>query len=650
MTDAIRYSEIKTNLLTIANHIHKEASHFRIKKLKNGQEILKKTHFICRLFLQSYYSSKNHVSRIEKLLQKNVQLASQIERAHYVEALSSEPTELFLAVQKYNETLSAAHTHPLLKSRSLANRIQLGVVKNTQVSELNPSKVLSVKDMQVPNDLQEDKPEINKERRLLGKYHVRRYPGDVIDHSKEAGRIFSSTQRERLLSGIGRVCEAVAGLFGFKVTTFQKYHYRTHQETDQQIYADPKTSPLNIGKNPTSYWLGHATLFLSIPLKSEKGTLTSFNVITDPVEGDLHALLYPRQTKFARSLDETPAPHVYLLSHNHLDHYNKESVKKIFAQQPVMIVPKGDRERYAKLAKELGFDSSNIYALDWWEKKEIQFEKNGEQFRMQITATPARHWSGQGPCGGHESTFLGYVIQGNEEGDIYFAGDTARLNDDHIAKLKDHFNIRWNFQPGGPDEVRKDMESTHQASVDGLWMHTKMMLLKIYQNGMHKEDFLKDSTTLKTIYMHTMTFKLGNLHLSDTKDSLEKVLDALDSYDETQLKIREIEKQVENQMTLLHKKLSTKKLTLDQVTAQVARKKNKLLNKKIEKELGLKTYEKQVYDELVQFAENLEFAQDQRLHPKELSQLLRSTVIVPKIGSRTDLTAMKADQSQNLFF
>ncbi|MBN9378394.1 MAG: hypothetical protein J0H93_08465, partial [Chlamydiales bacterium] len=132
--------------------------------------------------------------------------------------------------------------------------------------------------------------------------------------------------------------------------------------------------------------------------------------------------------------------------------------------------------------------------------------------------------------------------------------------------------------------------------------------------------------------------------------SLEKVLEALDVYEETQEKIKEIEKEIENQMTLLHKKLSSKKLTSDQVTAKIAKQKNKRLKQKIEKELGLKTYEKQVYDELVQFAETLEFAQDQKLHPHELSQLLKSTVIVPKIGSRTDLTAMKADQSQNLFF
>jgi len=77
-----------------------------------------------------------------------------------------------------------------------------------------------------------------------------------------------------------------------------------------------------------------------------------------------------------------------------------------------------NKSRYSALAKDLGFGDTNIIELDWWEKKEISFEKNGETFSMQISATPARHWSGQGPCGGHESTFLGYVIQGHEDGDI----------------------------------------------------------------------------------------------------------------------------------------------------------------------------------------------------------------------------------------
>jgi L-ascorbate metabolism protein UlaG (beta-lactamase superfamily) len=407
---------------------------------------------------------------------------------------------------------------------------------------------------------------------------------------------------------MGRIVEAVASLFGVKVTAFQRFHYYSHNETAEQIYAEPTTPLSSSLREPTSFWLGHASLFLSVPLKSKSGKQASFHVITDPVEGNLNAVLYPRQTKFACPMEKVPAPDIYLLSHNHLDHYSADTVKKLFAQQPLMIVPQGDKARYSKLAAEMGFGDTNIIELDWWNRKEITFEKNGEVFSMQITATPAHHWSGQGPCGGHESTFLGYVIQGHEKGDIYFAGDTARLNEDHIQKLRENFNIRWNFQPGGPDEVREDMQSTHQASVDGLWMHFKIMLLNIYKEGMNKGKFLKLSQELKTIFMHTMTYKLGNLHLSDTKDSIEKVLQALKT---------------------------------DEIDS-----------------LELKSYEKEVYEELCDLSDSLKltksyyffFREEDKLSHSELASLLESTVIVPKIGSRIGLRAAKSEQLKSVFF
>lgn len=643
-------SVLSNNFFTIANNIHRGANSFRIEKIKDGSEVIKKNGLLKRYF--PFYSSKKHTNQLDQLIKKNVQLASNLEREKFVEGTTDEPTQLFLAIQKYNQTIANSNKHPLLSSSALVNRVKLDLVHHDKISEINPSQVIALTDEKMSPMDEKDKPQIVKERRFFKKYQIRRYPGDTIDHAKEANRIFISTQKERLLSAIGRVIETVGRLFKFEVTTFQKYHYRKNNETDNTIYSLP-TSPLSLAKEPTSYWFGHATLMLNIPLKSKNGSVASFNVMTDPVEGDLQSLLYPRQTKFARSIKETPAPDVYLLSHNHLDHFSKESVKKIFAQQPIMIVPKGDRSRYSKLAKECGFDSQNIFELDWWQKKDIEFEKNGERYHMQITATPARHWSGQGPCGGHESTFLGYVIQGNEEGDIYFAGDTARLNGKHLQKLKKNFNIRWNFQPGGPDEVRNDMKSTHQASVDGLWVHFKLTLLKVYEKGMEKEEFLKQAKEFKTIYMHTMTYKLGNLHLSDTKESLEKVLVALNTYEKSDDQLKRIQQKIKafrNKMreTKSYKELSeTKRRKIDQ---RIGKKETEVLNQLVEKEIGLKSYEKQVYDEICQFARGLEFADEKKILPNEVSELLNETVIVPKIGSRLNLKTQKIDQLENVYF
>lgn len=591
------FNAISRNLLTVANNIHKNHYQFRIETGKKGEKIIRKNGFLREKFFSCFYSSQGHKKKLQDLINQNVSDLSNIEREHFIIQQTLETSELFIAAIKYNQTIERTKECP----KTLSNKIALNFIDNPKVLELNPSKILSVTDVAIPENLQDDKPQICKENRMGRKHNIRRYPGDQIDHSTEAGRIFISTQKERLLSGVGRIIEAVSGIFGCKVTAFQKYHYRQHNETDAEIYAEPISPLSNALLEPTSFWLGHASLFMSIPLKSKEGkTTTSFNVITDPVEGDLNAILYPRQTKFALPIEKVPPPDVYLLSHNHLDHYSKETIKKLFAQQPIMIVPHGDKNRYSSLAKGLGFGDTNIIELDWWQKREIKFEKNGETFSMSISATPARHWSGQGPCGGHESTFLGYVIQGHEDGDIYFAGDTARLNDDHIEKLRDHFKIKWSFQPGGPDEVRKDMESTHQASVDGLWMHFKMMIPRIYRVGMDKTEFLEEARELKTIYMHTMTYKLGNLHISDTKDSVTKVLKALGEDD------------IES--------------------------------------LNLKSYEKQVYLELCELADGLEFSSDEKLLPAEIASLLEETVIVPKIGSRIGLKQAKVDQMKNVYF
>ncbi|MGA8164058.1 MAG: MBL fold metallo-hydrolase [Waddliaceae bacterium] len=547
--NSVNCGVITRNLYTVANNLNRDLG--RVKIHTDGDE------------------------KIKALIDGHVNCLNSLGREFFVKE-NGEVTELFIAVHRYNQCVQNIDKK---KTYLLAGRVHLMTITNQNVPELLPITAIVKDKMKV---IKGDQPEIVKERRFFHIHNIRRYPGDEIDHSKEAASIFISTQIERLLSFVGRIIEAIGRIFGCKIERFQKFHYRNKCETDNQIYS--KASPMVFTQNPepTSYWLGHASLLLNLPLRSTTGNTASFNVITDPVEGDLNKLLYPRQTNFARPMESLPASHVYLLSHNHLDHFDKAAIRKLVSQQPIMVVPKGDGYRYT----DVGFH--NVIELDWWEKQTIELNHDNETYEMRICATPARHWAGQGPCGGHESTFLGYVIEGVEGGDVYFAGDTARLSDDHIKKLRDNFNIKWSFQPGGPDEVRKDMESTHQASVDALWMHFNLMVKKVYTEDMNKKDFLDAASNLKTIYMHTMTFKLGNLHLSDTKDSVERVFSALE-------------------------------------------------NDGAVEELKLKVYERQVFDELVNIAKSFKFSNEEELSLKEIAEILRDTVAVPKIGSRVGL-------------
>lgn len=556
---------LSNNLFVYANHIHKGEHHLGVIKTKEGLLALK----VNNLFeqLRSRWLGLDRArAQLSGVIQETGKSIGTLSREAFVDD-SGELTPLVSALQKFNQTpgVQPISQNPVCPF------------------DYTPMKAKVEPSME---SLDQDTPEFVREYRLGRRYMVRRYPGDRIDHSKEAVRIFFRTQRERFLSLVGRIVEAVARFFGKVVTFFRSTHYRQRGETDADIYAPSNVSPLPLsqGGGPTSYWLGHASLFLTLPLENGEGV----NVLIDPVEGDLNKLFYPRETRIPCPIARLPAPHVYLLSHNHLDHYSEATVKQLFAQQPVMIVPEGDGARFKALAKKLGFTGEKIHEIEWWHTKRIEFERNGQRVLLPITAIPANHWCGQGPGGGHESSFVGYLFSGMAGGgDLYFAGDTARLNEAHITKLRERYNIRWSFQPGGPDEVRSDMESTHQASVDGVWMHFKVMLQKIYQPGMVKGEFLRRASQLRTVYMHTMTYKLGNLHLSDTVESLERLFLALETG----------------------------------------------------KESLLREYEQVVYQDLERFFAQLEFARGENLDPQERVALLRETVVVPKIGSRIDLSA-----------
>ena len=464
--------------------------------------------------------------------------------------------ELFVTAQRYNQAISANKSERKTIA-SLANDLITG--QDDQLKrELSPATT--------------DKPVLkssDKSDRPLRVKGRLQYPGDIENHGREAFWIFLTTQAERCL-----------GIFA------DRFRYFRGGLTEEELHADD--SPVRTdAAAPSSYWIGHATCLISVPLQSASGEQKSFQVLTDPVEGDLSSILYPRRTKEGRHIEECPAIDVMLLSHNHYDHYSTKTVKKLLSLQPVMIVPEGDGEGL----RRMGF--KKVVEQNWGDTHGISFDSSGDRYTMDITAVPSHHWAGNGPFG-TRSAFVGYIIQGykDEEGtpkDIYFAGDTALLNDDHIQKLKDKFpNIAWMYQPGGPDEWRAKMKSTHQASADSLIMHTRLFLEQEWKKAHgDKEAFLASARKCKTILMHTAAYKLGTLHADDTAGSLARIFKALRNSDASEVK----------------------------------------------------SYEQPALDELEEFATTSGLTRD------ELADLLEDTVYVPKIGSRIDFEKSKEDHT-----
>jgi hypothetical protein len=152
----------------------------------------------------------------------------------------------------------------------------------------------------------------------------------------------------------------------------------------------------------------------------------SLNVLTDPVFSERVSPLTWIGPKRVRppgvSVNKLPHIDVVLISHNHHDHLDLASLKRLDTMfHPKFIVPLGNAEL---LRKE---NISNVIELDWW--KTISYKD------ASITLTPA---STRGPFTTFRSLWGGYIIHAWTLY-VYFAGDTG---------YSSHFNeIRHRYGP-----------------------------------------------------------------------------------------------------------------------------------------------------------------------------------------------------------
>src|SRR5271170_3112022 len=153
-------------------------------------------------------------------------------------------------------------------------------------------------------------------------------------------------------------------------------------------------------------FIGHSSFLIQI------GGLT---VLVDPVFARWLIVLRRLRRPGVR-IAGLPAIDAVLLTHAHMDHLNRPSLRKIVAhtsrltgRAPVAIVPWG----VENLIQDLGF--SRIVALEWWQPTHLG--------AVDVTLTPAKHW-GARLFNDTYRGYGGYVIRGVGHS-IYHSGDTA---------------------------------------------------------------------------------------------------------------------------------------------------------------------------------------------------------------------------------
>ena len=159
---------------------------------------------------------------------------------------------------------------------------------------------------------------------------------------------------------------------------------------------------------PTVTWIGHATVLAQ---------LGGLNVLTDPIFSNRASPLSfigpQRAQKPGLWLHELPHIDLVLISHNHYDHLDDDSVRALAKQAggpPLFVVPLGLKAWFAKR------DIDSVVELDWWQSHRL-----GD---VEIVLTPVQHWSGRGLTDRMDTLWGGYALFAREL-HLFFAGDTG---------------------------------------------------------------------------------------------------------------------------------------------------------------------------------------------------------------------------------
>lgn len=171
-----------------------------------------------------------------------------------------------------------------------------------------------------------------------------------------------------------------------------------------------KVTPESIRTKPDSItrltWFGHSTFLIEIEGKI---------ILFDPVFGQYaapHPLLGRKRynSEMPISIADLPEIDAVIISHDHYDHLDYESIKELKNKTGRFFVPLGVDNHLERW----DIPEEKISKMDWWEE---------EAFKdLTIAFTPSRHMSGRGLSDQSATLWGSWVIQGQNK-NIFFSGD-----------------------------------------------------------------------------------------------------------------------------------------------------------------------------------------------------------------------------------
>jgi L-ascorbate metabolism protein UlaG (beta-lactamase superfamily) len=177
--------------------------------------------------------------------------------------------------------------------------------------------------------------------------------------------------------------------------------------TDITVYASTPESGLRVT------WMGHSSLLLEID---------GVRVLMDPVWDERASpMRWAGPKRFFAAplrLEDLPPVDVVLVSHDHYDHLGESTIRRLAGLASMKGVQWVTSLGVGENLKAFGVDARRITELDWTQRLTVA------DGRLEITAVPARHFSGRGMLNRFETLWSSFVLKGAKH-KVYFGADSG---------------------------------------------------------------------------------------------------------------------------------------------------------------------------------------------------------------------------------
>jgi L-ascorbate metabolism protein UlaG (beta-lactamase superfamily) len=192
---------------------------------------------------------------------------------------------------------------------------------------------------------------------------------------------------------------------------------------DQQQWSKDDT--------PKFVWYGHSVLLLQLKGK---------NLLIDPMFGPDAAPNAPFKIKrFSDQtldiIDQLPPLDAILITHDHYDHLDLASIRKLKNKSNQWFVALGVKRHLTKW----GVNADAVQEFDWWDSTSIE--------GIEITFTPSRHFSGRAISDRTKSLWGGFSLI-TEDFKVYWSGDGGE--GPHFKEVGERLGpFDWAFMENG---------------------------------------------------------------------------------------------------------------------------------------------------------------------------------------------------------